>query len=179
MRIVGWKCLVLVAFVLLFALVTQAAAEEKTARILAPWDAEGSVYWVGPEKLQFIGTFSGIMYIENGSDELNTALFNCPSTQEINSSTGETNAHGRCRIVDSQDNNIFAEFNCKGKVGGCQGPFNLTGGTGPFEGIKGSGEMILRSVLGQTAIDMESGSTIESATGLVVWPELKYSLPAK
>jgi hypothetical protein len=179
MKTVVRKCLLVVLIVLLCGLVTHAAAEDKAVSILAPWDAEGRVFWVGPELLQFIGTFSGIMYIESGADELNTAFFNCPSTQEINSSTGETNAHGRCRIVDRKGNNVFAEFQCKGEIGGCQGPFTLTGGTGTFEGIKGAGEMVLRSVLGKTALDLESGSTIEKATGLAVWPEMKYSLPAK
>ena len=128
--------------------------------------------------MQFIGTFKGIMYIEDGSDELDAALLICPATQEINTTTSATIAHGRCMITESAGHRIYADFTCKGRVGSCDGIFKLTGGEGPYEGIQGSSKMVIRSALGGMAVDADSGSVIRAAKGLAAWPDLKYTLPA-
>ena len=168
----------LVVLMIITAVAATVKAEEVSLRILAPWEAAGHVFKVGPEKLQFIGTFQGIMYIENAKDELDAALFICPATQEINTINRESIAHGRCMITE--DNGyVYAEFTCKGVVGACQGKFNITDGEGQFKGIKGSSDMVIRSALGAMAVDMKSGSVIQAAEGLAVWPNLKYTLPAK
>ncbi len=119
------------------------------------------------------------MYIENGEGNLDAAVFTCPATQEINSADGKTNAHGRCMITGSEGDSVFADFTCAGVVGGCMGEFILTGGTGEFAGIEGSSDMVIRSALGGMAVDVKSGSVIQAAEGLAVWPNLKYSLPPK
>ena len=170
------KALIVLMIVAVMAATVQ--AEEVSLKILAPWEAAGHVFKIGPEKLQFIGTFQGIMYIENAKDELDAALFVCPATQEINTINRETIAHGRCMITE--DNGyVYAEFTCKGVVGACSGKFNITDGEGEFKGIKGSSDMVIRSALGAMAVDMKSGSVIQAAEGLAIWPNLKYTLPAK
>ena len=73
---------------------------------------------------------------------------------------------------------MFAEFQCKGVVGACKGTFKITGGTGDLKGMTGSSDMLVRSALGSIAVDMKSGSVIQSASGLAVWPNLKYSIPS-
>ncbi len=168
-----------VMFMLLFTLVLAAnlQAEEKTLNILAPWEAAGQIFKVGPDTVQFIGTFQGIMYIEDGSDELDAALLVCPATQEINMATNETVAHGRCMITESGGSRVYAEFTCKGRLGSCDGNFKLTGGEGPYQGIQGSSKMVIRSALGGMAVDMDSGSVIRAAKGLAAWPNLKYTVP--
>ncbi len=52
-------------------------------------------------------------------------------------------------------------------------------GEGPFEGIQGSSDMSIRSALGAMAVDAKSGSVIQAAEGLAIWPNLKYTLPSK
>ena len=59
-------------------------AEEVKVKISAPWEAAGQVFKVGPQLLQFHGTFQGIMYIETGKGVLDAAAFVCPASQEIN-----------------------------------------------------------------------------------------------
>ncbi len=73
---------------------------------------------------------------------------------------------------------VFAEFTCKGDLDGCEGKFKITGGEGKFKGIKGSSDMVIRSALGSIAVDLESGSVIQSAEGLAVWPNLTYTVPS-
>jgi hypothetical protein len=97
-------------------------------------------------------------------------------TQEINMTNSQTIAHGRCMITESEGF-VYAEFTCKGVLGACQGKFNITGGEGAFKGIQGSSDMVIRSALGAMAVDLKSGSVIQAAEGLAVWPNLKYTLP--
>ncbi len=177
MKSTCFKALFILLLVVFLAVAVQ--AEEVELNILAPWEAAGQIFKVGPETLQFIGTFQGIMYIEDGSDELDAALLVCPATQEINMTTNETIAHGRCMITESDGHHVYAEFTCKGRLGSCDGKFTLTGGEGPYKGIQGGSKMQIRSALGGMAVDMESGSVIRAAKGLAVWPQLKYTVPAQ
>lgn len=170
--------------VLVIMLITGMAAtleaEQVKLKIVAPWEAAGHVYKVGPETLQFIGIFQGIMYIEEaGKGELDAAALVCPATQEINAANGQTIAHGRCMITVSKGHAVYAEFTCKGTPDGCQGKFNITAGEGPLKGIKGSSDMVIRSELGAVAVNLDSGSVIHAAEGLAVWPNLVYTLPSK
>ena len=154
-------------------------AKEVKLKIVAPWEAAGRVYKVGPQLLQFLATFQGIMYIEDGKGELDAAAFVCPATQELNAANGQTIAHGRCMVSESGGNTVYAEFTCKGDMDGCEGKFKLTGGEGPFKGIKGSSDLVIRSSLGAVAINLESGAVVHAAEGLAVWPNLTYRLPSK
>ena len=48
-----------------------------------------------------------------------------------------------------------------------------------INGLQGSRDMRIRSALGAMAVDLKNGSVIQAAEGLAVWPNLKYTLPAK
>ena len=160
----------------LFSLPIFVQAEEGTVKILAPWKAKGQVYKVGPKQTQFIGEFSGIMYVETGEGKLDTAIFVCPAVQDVDYVNNKTQANGRCHIV-ATDGNIFAQFDCNGVPGACKGIFKLTGGTDRFEGITGSGEMNVRSALSAFMSDVASGDVVQTAEGLATWPALKYKIP--
>ncbi len=156
---------------------TTVQAEEVKLKILGPWEAAGRIFKVGPELLQFLGTFQGIMYIEDGKGDLDAAVFICPATQEINTTNSQTIAHGRCMITGSDGPAVFADFTTKGVGGASQGKFTITAGEGPFKGIKGSSDMVIRSALGSIAVDLKSGSVVQAAEGLAVWPNLTYTVP--
>ena len=49
--------------VFLSGLFVPVQAEEQTVSMMAPWDGEGRVFKVGPDKLKFMGAFDGIIYI--------------------------------------------------------------------------------------------------------------------
>ena len=152
-------------------------AQEVKLKINAPWQAAGRVFKVGPELLQFHGTFQGIMYIDDGKGKLDSAMLLCPASQDLNTANGQTVTYGRCMITEAEGQNVFAEFTCKGDMDGCQGKFIITGGDGQFKGIKGSSSMIVRSSLGAIAVNLESGAVIHAAEGLAIWPDLVYTLP--
>ncbi|EXJ16554.1 hypothetical protein, partial [Imhoffiella purpurea] len=153
------------------------AAEVGTAKILAPWEANGQLFQVAVDKLQFIGTFEGIMYIEQGDGLLDTALFTCPSTQLIHVIPNTLEGHGYCTIESAMGDYVYAEFDCNGEPGSCKGTFTLTGGTGKLSGISGQSPMVVRTALSGTSIDEESGGTISAAKGLAIWPEMRFEVP--
>lgn len=160
-------------------LAAQATAAQGTAKILAPWEANGQLYQVAVDKLQFIGTFEGIMYIEHGDGFFDTALFTCPATQIIHIITNRMEGHGYCTLESPTGDYVYAEFNCDGAPGACKGKFTLTGGTGKLTGITGESPMIVRTALSGTAIDQESGGTVSAAKGLAIWPEMHFEIPGK
>ena len=153
------------------------AAEEGTVKMFAPWQSGGQVFQVGPDKLLFQGRAEGIMYIEDGEGALDAALFVCPGSREISLAQKKVVASGRCIIKGSGGGTVFAEFECSGKPGVCNGKFTLTGGTGRFAGITGGGDIIVRTVLGEMASDLQSGETISGSAGLAIWPSLSYKIP--
>jgi len=156
-----------------------AAADEGTAKILAPWEANGQLYQIAVDRLQFIGTFEGIMYIEHGEGLLDTALFTCPSTQIIHVLSNQLEGHGFCTIEGPTGDYVYAEFTCNGEPGSCTGTFTLTGGTGRLAGITGESSMIVRTALSGTAINEGSGGTVSAAKGLAIWPEMRFQFPGK
>jgi hypothetical protein len=172
------RALLLAGTALLSTLGFHANAEEETITVLAPWEAEGKMYKIGPQRVQFVGAFEGIMYIEAGAGELDAALFVCPTVHELNLETEETRADGHCHIVDA-GGNVYGQFSCQGKLGYCDGRFEITAGTDDFEGITGAGPMKIRTALTTTMRDSTSGALVSEAAGLAVWPNFKISIPEK
>ncbi|MEA3276969.1 MAG: hypothetical protein U9Q81_17120 [Pseudomonadota bacterium] len=163
---------------LLCGLAFSAWAEEKTIRILAPWEAEGKMYQIGTEEVQFLGELEGIMYVDSGEGSFDTALFVCPVVHRLDTSTDKTSVTGHCQIV-AAEGNVFGRFSCAGKPGTCSGLFEITSGTDDFEGITGSGEIQLRTALSSMIRGQASGSVVAEAAGLAVWPSLSVSFPGK
>ncbi len=167
----------LLIMMIIAGMATTLEAKEVKLKITGPWEAAGRVYKVGSELMQFLGIFQGIMYIDDGKGELDAAVFVCPATQEMDATSGQTVAHGRCMITGSDGHSVYADFTCKGNLESCQGKFKITGGEGSFKGIQGSSDMVIRSSLGAIAANLESGAVVHAAEGLAVWPNLVYTLP--
>ena len=166
----------------LVALAGSAVAEEGTARVLMPWQGEGRLYPIGPDRVLFLGIYKGVMYIETGKERLDGMLFECPAIDEFDLDGRELDSRGHCILTGAYGDTIFAEFTCKGKgeeADRCKGEFKLTAGTGQFEGITGSGPIEARSVLGDMASSTSTGYTVKDLAGLAILRELKYKLPGK
>ncbi len=161
---------------LIVGLVGPVSAGDGVAEIIAPWEGNGRLYKVGPGRLQFLGSFEGIMYVRSGGGDFDTALFVCPAIEEIDVASNTTTTHGRCHIVIA-GGNIFSEFECVGDRKICKGSMTLTAGTGEFAGITGSGAMEARTVMSSLGSDVASGHPVEEASGIAVWPSFEYSVP--
>ena len=153
------------------------AAESGTVQVIIPWDGEGRVYRVAPNRMKFLGEIEGIMYIESSKGEMHEAFVSCPITQELDIESGTTVAEGECEITASEDTVLFAEIDCEGEVGNCEGVFKLNGGLGNFAGISGSGKLRVRSPIRALAADLGSGALLRIASGLAVISDLNYKIP--
>ena len=150
-------------------------AEEQTVSMMAPWDGQGRVFKVSPDKLRFMGAYEGILYFQDAKGALDAAVFTCPAVQDIDLKTGKVSVQASF-IITGKNGQVFADYTGTGIIGTTQGKFTITGGTGEFKGIKGSGNMVARTVLGAMAVNLESGATVSAAKGLAVWPELKFTI---
>ena len=155
------------------------AAEQNTVRAVLPWDGAGRVFHIGTDTMLILAAIEGVIYVETASGEFDQAFAQCPITQKLAVSTGQTSGSGYCMITQSPEDTVFAELSCEGEVGGCEGVFTVTGGTGRFEGISGSSKMIVRSPLQALAREMGSGSELRVASGIMLLPALTFTIPDK
>lgn len=117
------------------------------------------------------------MYVETADGIMNEAFVRCPIVQDIDTVDGSTSVSGNCAIAVSPENSVYAELICEGVAGFCTGEFSITGGTGRFAGVSGSGDMTVRSPVHALAADLSDGTVIHAAAGILQMPELEVILP--
>jgi hypothetical protein len=154
-----------------------AHAATNTISAIIPWQGQGQIFPVGIGKLRFLGALEGIMYVETAEGAMNEAFVRCPIVQDINAADRSTSTSGNCVITVSPEDTVFAEISCHGMAGLCEGKFTLTGGTGRFAGVSGSGKMTARSPVHALAADLTDGTLIHAAAGLLQMPALKVNFP--
>jgi hypothetical protein len=169
------RCLTAILVLCAWSGLTYAATSTVTAVI--PWQGQGQIFPIGTDKLRFLGSIEGIMYIDTAEGALNEAFVTCPIVQNIDLSSGTTSATGNCTIVISTEDAVFAELTCSGMRGYCKGEFELTSGTGRFTGISGSSSMTVRSPIHALAQDLSGGTVLQIAAGILQLPELTFTLP--
>jgi hypothetical protein len=154
-----------------------AFADTKTVSAVIPWQGQGQIFPIGIDKLHFQGSIEGIMYIESAEGAMDEAFVQCPITQSIEISSQSISSTGNCTIVVSTEDAVFAELACEGVRGFCLGEFKLTGGTGRFSGISGTGKMTVRSPVHALAADLSDGTALNIAAGILQIPALTFTLP--
>jgi hypothetical protein len=168
-------------FVLLSLLVVcipAEAAEEHTVKMTSAWVGQGRFIPVGDNKAFFVGTFSGILFAEKDEGQLHTGKILCPGTLELDLNEGKQEGEGRCLIADADGNQVFARWTCTGvHLIECKGRFEITGGTGRFQGITGASDFRVRSGLAEWALGEVGEGVEETAAGLAEWPALTYRIP--
>jgi hypothetical protein len=156
-----------------------ALGEERTVQAMAPWQGSGEVFVVAPETLMILASFTGIMYLQGTQGALDAVVMLCPAVQTLDTKSKRAEASGHCTLTGAGDDVVYSAWKCTGVQGACEGEFTLTGGTGKFAGITGGGKMTVRAALAETAASLSRGGVVRDAAGLAVWPELKYTIPAR
>ncbi len=153
------------------------ADQEQTIKAFAAWQGRGQMYETGPHHATFVGSFSGMIFVETDKGPLDAGFMTCPAIVDVDLSSGKQEGKGRCTISAKDGARAYAEIACKGvHLVGCDGDFTFTGGTDRFAGISGGGPITIRSGLQEFA--MGGGNTVqESAGGIIIWPKLTYKLP--
>ena len=154
------------------------AAEEATVPAVAAWSGQGWFFPVGPEEAHFMGLLRGTFFVENSRGALDAARIACPVSLRMHRVSGAQAGEGRCVLTNSDQHQIFAQWTCAGTHGvGCQGRFTLTGGTGPFQGITGEGNVVIRGAVHELAVESGQEGVREAGAGIAVWPALRYRIP--
>jgi hypothetical protein len=152
------------------------AVQQVRDKFISTWEAHGNFYAVEPQKLLFQGSFEGMMFTEDGGGLMDGADIVCAVTQEFDLTSNTTQAVGKCSIDVSDEDTIYARFDCEGQPGMCDGEFTLVGGTGIFENISGGGNYRSRTQLAELATQLGSSAVVGSAEGIAVWSSVKTCL---
>jgi hypothetical protein len=177
MKVTSWTAARLLTALIIGTATATAVAEKTTVSAVIPWQAQGQVFQTNTGKAQFLGSLEGIMYAENAEGEMDEAFVRCPIVQDINLADGTSSTTGKCIIVVSPEDTVYAEIDCEGKAGLCRGEFRISGGAGRFEGVKGSGKMTARSPVHALASDLSGGVTLHAAAGILQMPVLEVEMP--
>lgn len=156
-----------------------AAGSEETIKAFAAWQGRGQIFETGPTRSTFVGSFSGMVFVETEKGPLDAGFMVCPAILDVNLTDGTQEGKGRCTITGKDGARVYAELTCKGvHMLGCNGDFKITGGTDRFEGITGGGPVTIRSGMHDLAVG--AGNIVqESAGGIIIWPKLTYTLSDK
>jgi hypothetical protein len=153
------------------------AGEQQKVKAMSAWVGQGQMVPTGSSRLYFVGSFRGVIFVENAEGDLHAGRMLCPGTMEVDIASGAQRGEGRCVITRSQTDQVFARWTCSGTHGvECRGVFELTSGTGRFSGIQGRSDFRIRSGIGD--VDAGRGPELrEAAMGLAEWPSLTYTIP--
>jgi hypothetical protein len=153
--------------------------EEPSLKAFSAWNAQGQIFQSGESRVTFVGSFSGIVYVEQEQGPVAAGFMACPTVIDMNTRDGKERGEGRCTFAAKDGAQLFADFSCQGvRMVGCHGDFNFTGGTERFKGITGGGPVTIRSSVDE--IKAGTGGTIDGvAAGIIFWPKLTYKLAAQ
>jgi len=154
-----------------------ASAEEQTIAAFSVWQVEGTLVQTGEKQGTFTGVFAGPVYVETERGPVLAGAISCPATVEIELDSGRQSATARCAFQAGDDSRLYGTLTCKGvHLVGCDGDFQIAGGSGRFAGAQGEGPVTVRADFRRVAITPD-GSPEQSAAGIIYWPSLRYTLP--
>jgi hypothetical protein len=153
--------------------------EEPSLKAFSAWNAQGQIFQSGESRVTFVGSFSGMVYVEQEQGPVAAGFMACPTVIDVNTRDGKERGEGRCTFTAKDGAQLFADFSCRGvRMVGCHGDFTFTGGTERFKGITGGGPVTIRSSVDE--IKAGTGGAIDGvAAGIIFWPKLTYKLAAQ
>ena len=153
------------------------AGSEQTIKAFAAWQGSGRTLQTGPNEATFAGTIEGIVYVDTDKGPIEWGRLACPAIVVINLQDATQTGTAHCAVTASDGARVFGSLSCKGVfLVGCAGDFTLTGGTDRFAGVAGGGRVTIRSSHREFNSAGNAGVQ-ETATGIIFWPELHYTLP--
>jgi hypothetical protein len=153
-------------------------AADTTIKALAAWQGQGRFYKATDTLALFSGYFEGLMAAENKQGDLNAASMTCPAMLEINLTDGTQRGWGRCIIITTGGDRVYAGWSCTGKhLEGCGGPFTVSGGTGKFSSVSGESTFVVRSSMAEYVVSIPEGGVTANFAGEAAWSALRYTTP--
>lgn len=153
------------------------AADGETIDAILAWSGKGHTYEIGVDRVIFVGALVGPIYVDTEHGLVPSGSANCPVMVDIETSTAEQSAEGHCLIENVDGDRVYADISCTGVFRiGCKGTITLTGGTGIFDGVTGSGDMLVRSER-QSFVEQADGVRHAEGAGIMSIKGLTYTLP--
>jgi len=154
------------------------AAEQSNIVAFAVVQGQGQTYPTDVKQGTFIGTFVGTMYTLTDQGPQDSGDLVCPAVITFDLADKSQIAHARCSISNKDGAAFYGELSCTGtELAGCNGDFKITGGTGRFAGITGSGKALVRAESRSIGDKDANGAVPEQAKGIIYWRDLQYKIP--
>jgi hypothetical protein len=168
---------ILSALLIMSAVLSVARAAEHSVRAVAPWEGRMRIYVMGEQQALALGVFTGRLKAEPETSPLHGAELLCPGSVDLDYAANTVRGNGHCAITTASQERLFARWMCTGvPERNCAGRFVLTGGTGAYQGVTGSGDLSLQLTLA----DLTRLNRLESeydVKGLATWTTLQYRTP--
>ena len=108
------------------------------------WLGKGTAYNLDEGNFIFTGEFSGTFFNTDTSDPTHKMTFQCPGLWHVEG--GEGNSNGVCIGKDADGDKLFFKWAGTGAFPYTGGPFQVTSGTGKFDGAGGNGDFLGHTV---------------------------------
>jgi hypothetical protein len=161
---------------LVLTVVASAAPVHKTFDAFAVWQSRVQLVPISASAAVVAGTASGALFIEGDYGPEDSGDVACPLTIEVDLQTGHQIGQGYCTFTAGSGDKAFGSWRCEGAVGdGCDGDFQLTGGTGRLANITGKSEISF--IASRHDLHVTEQTTLaDHADGITIWPELNVTL---
>lgn len=140
------------------------------------WSGQGKLFQTGPNSVDFMGVIQGVLYIGTPGEALDEAFMECSFRNSLLIQEKSSQADGKCVIVKSPEDNVYASFSCQGQTGVCAGKLVFESGTGKFKGIKGGANMMVRSPLRLLAPSLAGGEELSVANGVALFTDIDFEV---
>ena len=153
----------------------QATDDPQTFNAFAVVVASATVVRSGEKQVVLAGSLSGPFFVETSEGPQHGGAVTCTVSARIDIANRRQIASGACTFNAHDGATAFGNWECEGyELVGCRGAFKLAGGTGRFEGISGDGRLLWRPTAQELTRQLD-GSTVDNATGLLLWRDMKLA----
>jgi hypothetical protein len=97
------------------------AGSEETIKAFASWQGRGQMFETGPARATFVGSFTGMVFVDTEKGPLDAGFMVCPAILDINLTEGTQEGKGRCTITGKDVLGGAARGAALGAVGGAIG----------------------------------------------------------
>lgn len=166
------------AVVALVAMASAAFGQEPPSfNAFSMWQGQGQVVEIGEHRVAIVGAFGGPVFAETTEGPTEAGRVTCPVLLTVDLQTGRQAGTGSCVFEANDGARAFGSFDCTGvHLVGCQGIFNVSGGTGRLAGVTGTSSIVFR---GRTEKwTAQTGVISTQALGITIWRNIKITAAA-
>jgi hypothetical protein len=164
------------ALLLILTVAASAAPVHKTFDAFAVWESRAQLVPISATTAVVAGTTGGPLFVEGDYGPQDSGDVACPMTIEINLQTGHQVGQGFCTFTAGNGDKAFGSWRCEGLVAdGCDGDFQLTGGTGRLANVTGKSEIVFFASRHDVHVTDQT-TLADRANGITIWPELNVTL---